>query len=96
MKMSRLKRDETAETVSRDQILTRERGQGKIHFPCSSDQEQASNLTGLILTLAICDNHTYIYTKDVDRRYRTKVLPKIDRGTRQRHWIRGSYTIRIV
>ena len=33
----RLTRDGTAEPVSRDQILRRERGQGNIHFPCSAD-----------------------------------------------------------
>ena len=33
MEMSRLTRDGTAEPVSRDQILRRERGQGKIIFP---------------------------------------------------------------
>ena len=38
--MSRLTRDGTTEPVSRDQILRRERGQGNIHFPCSSDHEQ--------------------------------------------------------
>ena len=38
--MSRLTRDETAEPVSRDQILRRERGQGNIHFPCSADHVQ--------------------------------------------------------
>ena len=27
-------------TVSRDQILMRERGQGKKYFPCSADHEQ--------------------------------------------------------
>ena len=30
----------TAEPVSRDQILRRERGQGSIHFPYSADHEQ--------------------------------------------------------
>ena len=36
--MSRLTRDgTTAEPVSRDQILRRERGQGNINFPCSAD-----------------------------------------------------------
>ena len=41
MEMSRLMRDETAEPVSRDQFLRRERGQGIIHFPCSAaDHEQ--------------------------------------------------------
>ena len=37
MEMSRLTRDETAEPVSRDQILRRERGQGNIYFLCSPD-----------------------------------------------------------
>ena len=30
----------TAEPVSRDQILRRERGQGSIHFSCSADHVQ--------------------------------------------------------
>ena len=38
--MSRLTRDETAEPVSRDQILRRERKQGSIHFPCLADHLQ--------------------------------------------------------
>ena len=38
--MSRLTRGGTAEPVSRDQILRRERGQGNVHFPCSADHEQ--------------------------------------------------------
>ena len=40
MEMSRLTRDETAEPISRDQILRRERGQGNIGFPCSADHVQ--------------------------------------------------------
>ena len=40
MEMSRLTRDGTAEPVSRDQILRRERGQGNIDFPCSADHVQ--------------------------------------------------------
>ena len=40
MEMSRLTRDGIAERVSRDQTLRRERGQGKINFPCSADYEQ--------------------------------------------------------
>ena len=36
MEMSWLTRDGTAEPVSRDQILRRERGQGMIHFLCSA------------------------------------------------------------
>ena len=40
MEMSRLTRDGTAEPVSRDPFLRRERGQGNINFPCSADHEQ--------------------------------------------------------
>ena len=36
----RLTRDGTAGPVSQEQILRRERGQGKKHFPCSADHEQ--------------------------------------------------------
>ena len=36
----RLTRDRTAEPISQDQILRRERGQGNIYFPCSADHEQ--------------------------------------------------------
>ena len=38
--MSKLTRDGTAELVSRDQILRRERGQGNIAFTCSANREQ--------------------------------------------------------
>ena len=41
MEMSRLTQDgTTAEPVSQDQILRRERGQVNIHFLCSADHEQ--------------------------------------------------------
>ena len=41
IEMSRLTRDgTTAESVSRDQILRREREQGNIHFPCTADHVQ--------------------------------------------------------
>ena len=57
-----LTRDGTAEPVSRDQILRRERGQGNIHFFTSHlTTSRVGNLTRLIHTLAIiCDDHTYI------------------------------------
>ena len=53
MEVSRLTRDGTAEPVSRDQILRRERGQGNIHFPCSAEltTSRIGNLTRLIHTL---------------------------------------------
>ena len=38
--MSRPTRKGTAEPVSRDQILRRERGQGNINFPCSAHHER--------------------------------------------------------
>ena len=39
--MGKLSRDGTAEPVSRDQLIRRERGQQIIHFPCSAaDHEQ--------------------------------------------------------
>ena len=38
--MSRLTRDGTAESGSRDQVLRRERGQGNMNFLCSADHEQ--------------------------------------------------------
>ena len=60
--MSRRTRDGTAEPVSRDDILSRERGHGNIHFPCSADRVQIGNHTRLIQNLAICVTiHTYIH-----------------------------------
>ena len=60
MEMSRLTRDGTAEPVSRDQILRRERGQGKTHFPCSAEHEQDWQPCSVDPSLPICDNHTCI------------------------------------
>ena len=59
--MSRLTRDETAEPVSRDQILRHARGQGNIHFPCSADHEQDWQPYPVDPYSAICDDHTYIH-----------------------------------
>ena len=58
-KRSRLTRDGTAEPVSRDQIVRRERGQGNTHFPCSADHEQDWQPHPVDLYSAICDGHTY-------------------------------------
>ena len=60
--MSTLTRDGTAESVSRDRILRRERGQRKNIFPVQLTTSRIGNLTWLILTLAICDDHIYIHT----------------------------------
>ena len=51
MEMSRLARDGTAEPVSRDQILWRERGQGDTNFPSS------------LLLLYVITLHTFIQNK---------------------------------
>ena len=59
MGVSRLTRDGTAEPVSRDQIIRRELGQGKNNsiFPVQLTTSRIGNVTRLILTLAICDDH---------------------------------------
>ena len=58
--MSRLKRDGTAEPVSRDQNLRHARGQGNVHFPCSADHEQDWQPYPVDPYSAICDDHTLI------------------------------------
>ena len=64
METSRLTRDGTAETVSRDQILRHERGQGNIHFPCSADHVQDWQPYPVgPYSCYMCD-HTYIHTLD--------------------------------
>ena len=56
---SRLKRDRTAEPVSQDQFLRRERGQENLHFSCSADHEQDWQPHPVDPYSAICDDHTY-------------------------------------
>ena len=58
-RMSRLTRDGTAEPASRDQILRRERGQGKLKFSCSSDHEQYWQPFPVELYSAICNDHKH-------------------------------------
>ena len=61
--MNRLILDGMPETVSRDQILRRERRQGNIHFPCSADHKQdwQPYLVDLVLYY-VMTIHTSIYT----------------------------------
>ena len=59
--MSRLTRDGTAETVSRDQLLRRERGQGNIHFPYSADHEQDWQPYPVDPFSATSDDYIYIH-----------------------------------
>ena len=58
---SRLTRDGTVEFVSRDQILRRERGQGKVYFLCSADNEQDWQPYLVDPYSAVNDDHTYIH-----------------------------------
>ena len=65
-RMSRLTEDGTAESVSRDETLRREQGQGNtsIVFPYSADHEQDWQPYRLIYNyvILVCDNYTYIHT----------------------------------
>ena len=62
--MSRLVRDGTAESVSRDQILRHERGQGKIHFSYLADHMQDWQPYPVDpYSCYICD-HAYIHHGD--------------------------------
>ena len=60
--MSRLTRDETAEPISRDQILRHARGQRDINFSCSADHEQDWQPYPVDPYSAICDDQGYIHT----------------------------------
>ena len=64
MEMSRLTRDGTAEPVSRDQNLRRERGQGNNNFPVQLTSSRIGNLTRLILLLLhVMTIHTYVLVR---------------------------------
>ena len=60
MEMSRLTRDRTAKPVSRDQILRREPGQGKMMFPCSADHKQDWQPYPVDPYFCYMCDHTYI------------------------------------
>ena len=59
--MSGLTRDRTAEPVSRDQTLGRERGQGNIHFRCPAGYEQDWQPHPVDAQSALCDDFTYLH-----------------------------------
>ena len=73
--MRSLARDRTAEPVSRDQILRRERGQGNISFPCSADLEQDWQPYPVDPYSAMFDDHTYIKLTEYRR-----TAPHVERG----------------
>ena len=58
--MSRLTRGGTAEPISRDQILRRERGQGNLNFLCSADHEQDWQPYPVDRYSCFMYDHTYI------------------------------------
>ena len=60
--MSRLTREGTAESVSRDQILRHERGQGNIHFSCSADHVQDWQSYPVDPYSCYMRDHTYIHS----------------------------------
>ena len=66
MEMSKLTRDGTAEPVSRDEILRRERGQRIFHFPCSAahhEQDwQPFPVLRAIHTNIVLHTHTAVVT----------------------------------
>ena len=68
---SRLTRDgTTAEPVSRDQILRRERGQGNIQLPCIADHQQDWQPHPVDpYSCYMCDYYTYIQHKTWGRIY---------------------------
>ena len=59
-RMSGLSQDGTAEPVSRDQILRRERGQGKKRDSCSADHDQNWQPHPVDPYSAESSDHTYI------------------------------------
>ena len=64
-RMSELTRVGTAEPVPGDQILRRERGQGKITFPVQPTMSRISSHTRLFYTLLkVLTIHAYYYIND--------------------------------
>ena len=62
--MGKLMRDRTAEPVSQDHILRRERGQGENHFPSLANHEQDwQHYYPVDPYSAISYGHTYIHTQ---------------------------------
>ena len=59
-RMSGMMPDGTAEPVSRDRILRRERGQGKYMFPSSADHNKQDSRSYRLMP-SLRDDHTYRY-----------------------------------
>ena len=76
--MSRLTRDKTADLVSRDQILRRERGLENVYFSCSADHKQDWQPYPVDLySCLLCVRPYLIITHRVDMEVRTTVLDYI-------------------
>ena len=67
--MSGPTRDGTAELVSRDHILRRERVKGNFHFSCSADHEQDWQPYDVDPHSAESTDHTYILPEKLFRKY---------------------------
>ena len=67
--MTRLTRDGTAESVSRDQILRHVRGQENSNLPCSADDYEQNWQPYPVdpYSAIICDNHAYILRSAIQR-----------------------------
>ena len=84
--MRKLTRDETAEPVSRDQILRHARGQGNIHFPCSADHEQDWQPYPVDPYSAICDDQTrFSLSMEMSRLTRDGTAEPVSRDQILRH-----------
>ena len=66
--MSRLTRDGTAESVSRETKFSGARtGTAGIHFPCSADHEHDWQPYPVDSYSAICDDHIYMHLSMIGR-----------------------------
>ena len=65
-------RDGRAEIVSRDQISSRERRQGKYHFSCSADHKQDWQPYPVDLYSAESAAHTYLHTSKIRQKTRER------------------------
>ena len=57
-----LTRDRTAEPSSRDQVIMRVRGHGKIHFRCTADNRTGLATITVNVYSAVCYDHLYIHS----------------------------------
>ena len=98
MEMSRLARDGTAETVSRDQILRYKRGQGNINFPCSANHEQDWQPYSVApYSCYLCD-HTYVtlITMQGFKKTNCSTIPSIVNSSHSSHIIHSIHILLVL